>query len=178
MNARAFLDMASGFVSSNRKQALFMALACAFFFVTFFSLNAFESKLSKKKAGLERFERMRAEYAAGLAETDRLGKRLDAPGSPASALDALQSIAAGTAIKKNISQMKPYDAGQIPGFRQSGVELTIEGADIGQVVNFLQDIENSPQVILMDEFSMRPSFEDRNRLEIRARVRLVARDRM
>lgn len=159
----------------NRKAAIFFAACALFMLFSAVLLGGAEAKLSRKRLSFASFEAMRAEYAKGVRETGAFRERLLA-GSSASALDQVQSAAAEAGLRKNIGQLKPFEPASAKGFRQSGAEVTIEGALIAQAVTFLYNLENGGGALLIDEFQMKSSFEDPDRLEVRARVRLLSRE--
>ncbi len=172
---RMRIDSAIAFVASNRRAVLIAAALCLFFFSSLYAVQSAESRLSKKRAALDAFNRMKAEYVSGLSGIGGLRDRLGATGKTGSAFEAVQAVATETALRGNISQLKPYDPRPMAGYRQSGVEIVMEGVDIGQAVNFLQGLEESGQLLLTEEFSMNASFESPDRLDVKARVRLVSR---
>lgn len=169
------LENALSVISENRKTAFFFAACGLFFIASVILLGGAEARLAKKRAALASFEAMRIEYAKGLSETGAFRDKLEATG-PTSALDAVQAAAIDSGIRKNISQLKPFEPTQVKGYRQSGAELKAEGVDIGQVVQFLYRLENGSRALLTDEFQMKSSFEDPDKLEVRARIRLVSRE--
>lgn len=169
-------ESALGAISANRRAAVYFAVIGALFISSVIFLGSFEARLAKKKAALASFEAMRVEYAKGLTEVGTFKDRLEATGGPSSALDAVQAAAVDSGIRKKISQLKPFEATPIKGYRQSGVELKVEGVDIGQAVMFFYRLENGPRALLTDEFQMKSSFEDPDKLEVRARIRLVSRE--
>ena len=169
-------DGAIAVISSNRKLAVYFG-ACALFFIAsaaFLANN--EASLAKKKAALASFESMRDEYAKALSEAGPLKEKLEAKGPSSSAMDAVQAAASSAGISKKIGSLKPFEPVAIKGYRQSGVELKLEGVDIGHAVYFLYRLENAPGAIVIDEFQMKSSFENPDALEVRATVRSVARE--
>ncbi len=173
---REILNRVLALISANRVLSVFFG-ACALFFIAsaLFLVNG-EASLAKKKAALASFEAMRAEYAGALAVAGPLREKLEAKGGPASAMDSVQAAAASAGISKKIGQLKPFEPVAIKGWRQSGVELSLEGVDIGQAVYFLYRLENSPGAVVVDEFQMKSSFEDPDALEVAARIRAVAKE--
>lgn len=172
----SLLEGAMNAVSANRKAAVFFAVIGALFITSLIFLWAAEARLAKKRAALASFVAMRAEYASGLSEAGAFRDRLEEAIGPASALDAVQAAAVDSGIRKNISQLKPFEPQPVKGYRQSGAEMKAEGADIGQVVSFLYRLENGSRALVTDEFQMKSSFEDPDKLEVRARIRLVSRE--
>lgn len=173
--AMRLLESALSVISENRKTAVFFAVVVVFFFTSLIFLGGAQGRLAKKKAALASFEAMRIEYAKGLSETGAFKGKLEASGA-SSALDAVQAAAIDSGIRKNISQLKPFEPAPVKGYRQSGAELKAEGVDIGQVVMFFHRLENGSRALLTDEFQMKSSFEDPDKLEVRARIRLVSRE--
>lgn len=173
--AMRLFESALSAISENRKTAVFFAVVVVFFFSSLILLGGAQGRLAKKRAALASFEAMRTEYAKGLSEAGAFRDRLEASGV-SSALDAVQAAASDSGIRKNISQLKPFEPAPVKGYRQSGAELKAEGVDIGQVVQFLYRLENGSRALLTDEFQMKSSFEDPDKLEVRARIRLVSRE--
>lgn len=169
------LKVLSALASVNRKAALFIAAVGLFFLSSVLFLGAAESKLAKKKAALSSFESMKAEYERSLSDVGVFREKL-ASGMPASALEAVQAAAEQAGIKKKIGQLKPFEVGPARGFRQSGAEVRLEGVDIGQLVTFLYGLEKGKFALITDELRMKASFENPDALEVRARIRLIARE--
>lgn len=162
-------------ISRNRKAALFLGAVVLFFVSSALVLANAESRLARKKAAFSSFESMIAEYEKSLAEAGSLRDKLESAGAQ-SAFDAVQAVAAEAGVKKKISQLKPFEVNPVRGYKQSGAEAALEGLDIGQAVSFLYGLEKARAALLVDELKMKSSFEDPDKFELRARVRLVSRE--
>lgn len=160
-------------ISRNRKTALFVSAAMLFFISSLVFLSRAESALARKKAVASSFASMLSEYEKGLSVTGRLREKLENPQAGPSGIDAVQAAADQAGINKKVKQLKPFEAASVRGYRQSGAEVALEGADIGQVVSFLYRLENGQGALLLDEFVMKSEFENPDSLEARARVRLI-----
>lgn len=163
-------------VSQNRKTALFLGAVVLFFISSTLFLSSAESRLARKKAAFSSFQSMTTEYERGLVEAGSLREKLESAGAAPSAFDALQAVAAEAGVKKHIGQLKPFEAAPVRGYRQSGAEAALEGLDIGQAVSFLYGLEKAKAALIIDELKMKSSFEDPDKLELRARVRLVSKE--
>jgi len=168
-------DGAVAAVSANRRIAAFVA-ACAVFFIASAAFVASgERELAKKRAALSSFEAMRERYLDSISSGGPLREKLSAADA-GSAMDAVQSAASSSAIEKKIRQLKPFEPAAMKGWAQTGAQVRLEGVDIGRVVQFLYRLENSPGALVVDEFTMKASFEDPDMLEVTATVRAVAKE--
>lgn len=162
---------------AKRRAAAAVVGACALFFIaSLVLLSRAGTGLERKRAALASFESMAAEYSKAVAAAGPARERLLADGKLSSALDLVQAAAEAAGVKGRIASLKPFEAAPARGFRQSGAEVVLEGVDIGQVVSFFRALERAGGAVVADEMKMKSSFEDPDRMELRARVRLVAKE--
>lgn len=173
--ARETYDWAVEAVSVNRRLAVFVAACAVFFIASAAFVVSGERELAKKRAALASFEAMRARYIDSISSAGPLREKLSFA-EAASAMDAVQSAASSSGIEKKIRQLKPFEPAALKGWAQSGAEVRFESVDIGRVVQFLHRLENAPGALVVDEFTMKASFEDPDLLEVTATVRAVAKE--
>lgn len=173
---REIFDRAVASCSANRRLAVFVAV-CALFFIAsaVFVVNG-EKELARKKAALSSFEAMRERYLDSISLAGPLREKLASGAAGETAMDAVQSAASESGMGKKIRNLKPFEPAAMKGWKQSGAEVRLEGVDIGRVVQFLHRLENSPGALVVDDFSMKASFEDPDQLEVTATVRALAKE--
>lgn len=173
--ARDTYDAIAAAVSSNRRLAVFAAACAVFFIASAAFVVSGERELAKKRAAFASFEAMKKRYLDSISSAGPLREKLSFA-EAASAMDAVQSAASSSGIEKKIRQLKPFEPVAVKGWAQSGAQVRLESINIGRVVQFLHRLENSPGALVVDEFTMKASFEDPDLLEVTATVRAVVKE--
>lgn len=126
-----------------------------------------------RKADMERFAALKAEYLAEKAGIDALSRRASAPDS--SVVSVVETLAQGIGIRERIVSLKPLGESASAGYVQREAEVRIERVDLNQLVNFLFQAENGRYLIAIREFSMKSRFEDPDLLDAVVRLAHVVK---
>lgn len=111
-----------------------------------------------RKADMERFAVLMAEYTGEKARIDGLSRKASAP--DASVVSVVEALAQGIGIRGRIVSLKPLGESAAAGYIQREAEVRIERVDLNQLVNFLFQAENGRYLLAIKEFSMKSRFED------------------
>lgn len=71
--------------------------------------------------------------------------------------------------------IKPLDKKKVLEYLEENAELEIDGADLNHIVNLLYKIESSPIPIKIKSTSIRTSFEDPDKFNIKIMLALITR---
>lgn len=77
----------------------------------------------------------------------------------------LEELATKSGLKSNILYMKPSVTTQGGFYRESSVELKVEGVTLKQLTQYLYEIENSPQLLKIRKLHIKPRARGKNLLE-------------
>jgi general secretion pathway protein M len=77
----------------------------------------------------------------------------------------LEELATQSGLKSNILYMKPSVSTQSGFYRESSVELKVDGVTLKQLTQYLYQIESSPQLLKIRKLHIKPRSRSQNLLE-------------
>jgi general secretion pathway protein M len=110
------------------------------------AMEKLDRRITKKTEELEEVLALQKEYFR-LREKTTLLEGMVRSTSSFSLLSFLETLAAKNGIKKQIAYMKPLTTPANERYRESSVEMKLEGLTLKQLVDYLYQIERSPQPI-------------------------------
>ena len=96
-------------------------------------------------------------------------------GEGLSTIAVVEEIGALVGVKEKITTLKPLPETSEMGFTISGVELSIEGMNLNQMVNLLYLIENHKTLLVVKEFTLKSRFEDPDLLDVSLKLTRLAK---
>ena len=82
----------------------------------------------------------------------------------------LEELAGQTGIRSKIVYMKPTVSTPNEVYNEESVEVKMDGVTLEQLVQYLHQIENSPQLLKIKRLEMKPHFDNRQILSATFRV--------
>jgi general secretion pathway protein M len=82
----------------------------------------------------------------------------------------LEELAGQTGIRNNILYMKPTVSTPSEVYNEESVEIKMEGVTLAQLVRYLHQVENSPQLLKIKRLETKPRFDNRQLLTATFRV--------
>jgi general secretion pathway protein M len=82
----------------------------------------------------------------------------------------LEELAGQTGIRNNILYMKPTVSTPSEVYNEESVEIKMEGVTLEQLVRYLHQVENSPQLLKIKRLETKPRFDNRQLLTATFRV--------
>jgi general secretion pathway protein M len=82
----------------------------------------------------------------------------------------LEEFAGQTGIRNKILYMKPTVSTPSEVYNEESVEVKMEGVTLEQLVRYLHQIENSPQLLKIKKLEIKPRFDSRQILTATFRV--------
>jgi general secretion pathway protein M len=82
----------------------------------------------------------------------------------------LEEFAGQTGIRNKILYMKPTVSTPSEVYNEESVEVKMEGVTLEQLVRYLHQIENSPQLLKIKRLEIKPRFDNRQILTATFRV--------
>jgi general secretion pathway protein M len=113
---------------------------------------------------------LRATYLAQKRLMEEVNQSLAQRGQDFAIFSFLEELANKTGIKNNIMYMKP--ALTTPGelFRESSVEMRLEGIALQQLTRYLYDIEQAPQLLRVRRMHIKPRAANPDQLDVTFQV--------
>ena len=82
----------------------------------------------------------------------------------------LEELAGQTGIRNKILHMKPTVSTPSEVYNEESVEVKMEGVTLEQLVRYLHQVENSPQLLKIKRLEIKPRFDNRQILTATFRV--------
>jgi general secretion pathway protein M len=87
-----------------------------------------------------------------------------------SILSYLESLAKRQQVQDRIVQMKPKTGESTRYYRENAVEIRMEKIRLPDLVRYLHQVENSPELLRVKQIQIRPRFDDADLLDVRFQV--------
>lgn len=107
-----------------------------------------------KEAGVREIAKLAAEYQVVRAESSSLEQLLAERSPKFTLFSFLEREAGATGVKDYIKYMKPSVSGEKGRFQESLVEMKLEGIALKQLVDYLDRIESSDNVVSIKRISV------------------------
>jgi general secretion pathway protein M len=119
-------------------------------------LRMLDRLVAIKERDLHQMKTLRETYLAQKRLMEEVNRSLAQRGQDFAIFSFLEDLANKTGIKNNIMYMKP--AITTPGelFRESSVEMRLEGIALQQLTRYLYDIERAPQLLRVRRMHIKP----------------------
>jgi type II secretory pathway component PulM len=134
-------------------------------------LDRLARQASRRERAMSELTALARDYETVVA---RIGQ-LEAKARPATGafplLPFLEETASQGGIRERIASMQPVTApAQEGGFRESSVELRLDGVTMPQLLGFLAQLDRAPVGLQIKRFQLKPRFDAPYLLEARLRV--------
>ena len=133
-------------------------------------LRMLDRLVAVKERDLHEMKTLRETYLAQKSLMEEVNRRLAQRGQDFAIFSFLEELANKTGIKNNIMYMKP--ALTTPGelFRESSVEMRLEGIALQQLTRYLYDIERAPQLLRVRRMHIKPRPANPDQLDVTFQV--------
>jgi len=133
-------------------------------------LRTLDRLVAIKERDLHQMKTLRETYLAQKRLMEEVNRSLAQRGQDFAIFSFLEELANKTGIKNNIKSMNP--ALSTPGelFRESSVEMRLEGIALQQLTRYLFDIERAPQLLRVRRMHIKPRPADPDMLDVTFQV--------
>ena len=133
-------------------------------------LRMLDRLVATKERDLHEMKSLRETYLAQKGLMEEVNRSLSQRGQDFAIFSFLEDLANKTGIKNNIMYMKP--ALTTPGelFRESSVEMRLEGIALPQLTRYLYDIERAPQLLRVRRMHIKPRPANPDQLDVTFQV--------
>lgn len=161
-------------VSARDKMAL--AVAVVFVAVTTLWLGVYEPAVEKRSAMRKKIvtKTTEVEEARALARTisglrgdmARFDTRLAGRPTGFSVITEMETLAQSSGARENIVSMTPQRPAELGGYKESGVELTMEKTTLPKLLRLLQAMRDSHGLIRVKRLTVKPQYKDPSLLDV------------
>jgi general secretion pathway protein M len=133
-------------------------------------LRTLDRLVATKERDLHEMKTLRETYLAQKRLMEEVNQSLAQRGQDFAIFSFLEELANKAGIKNNIMYMKP--ALTTPGelFRESSVEMRLEGIVLPQLTRYLYDIERAPQLLRVRRMHIKPRTANPDQLDVTFQV--------
>jgi general secretion pathway protein M len=129
----------------------------------------FDRQIVTARRQLAELRAMQQEYQRQKAVVDSINSQLKRQQNFA-IFSRLEEFAGQTGIRNKILYMKPTVSTPSEVYNEESVEVKMEGVTLEQLVRYLHQIENSPQLLKIKRLEIKPRFDNRQILTATFRV--------
>jgi general secretion pathway protein M len=104
--------------------------------------------------------KLKREYLGLKEQIGRVEARLTGDKGSFSLLSYLESLAGKLGLRNNIANMRPQPPSEVEGYREVGVEVTLQKVTLEQAVRILSSIESADHLIRIKQLRMKTKFAD------------------
>jgi len=133
-------------------------------------LRVLDRLVATKEGDLHEMKSMRDTYLAQKRLMEQVNQSLAQRDKDFAIFSFLEELANKTGIKNNIMYMKPALATPGELFRESSVEMRLEGIALPQLTRYLYDIEQAPQLLRVRRMHVKPRAADPDQLDVTFQV--------
>ena len=101
---------------------------------------------------------------------DRINTQLKQQQKNFAIFSRLEEVARQTGVQNKIQSMKPTISPPNEAYREESVEIKMEGVTLEQLIPYLHQVENSPQVLKIKRLDIKPRTDNRQILTVTFRV--------
>jgi general secretion pathway protein M len=133
-------------------------------------LHTLDRLVAVKERELYQMKTLQGTYVAQKRLMEDVSRTLSQRGPDFAIFSFLEDLASKTGIKDNIKSMTP--ALTTPGeqFRESSVEMRLEGIALQQLTRYLYDIEQAPQLLRVRRMHIKPRPANPDLLDVTVQV--------
>lgn len=128
-----------------------------------------DRQISTARRQLTELRTMQQEYQRQKSVVDSINSQLKKQQNFA-IFSRLEELAGQTGIRNKILHMKPTVSTPSEVYNEESVEIKMEGVTLEQLVRYLHQVENSPQLLKIKRLEMKPRFDNRQILTATFRV--------
>lgn len=129
-------------------------------------LEQWTHRINVKEKELQEIVKLSEQYLKLKQEMEKGKKDFLQEGKDFPIFSFLEDLSAKTGVKSNIIYMKPSTTSLSELYKESSVEIKLEGVTLKQITDYLYRIENSDKVLKIKKVNIRPKSQNRQLLDI------------
>jgi len=154
------------------------ALALAVFFVAATALwigvyepavekrSAMMKKIAVKTAEVEESRALARSISALRGDMARFDSRLAGRPPGFSVITEMETLAQSSGARENVVSMTPQRPAELGGYKESGVELTMEKTTLPKLLRMLQAMRDSHGMLRVKRLTVKPQYKDPSLLDV------------
>lgn len=133
-------------------------------------LSELDARIARRQVELGQLAALRAQYAQLKAQVDQVEARIAEARGTFSILSFLEGQAVRLGIRDRIASMRPQTTPLFDRYRETAVEVRLERVSLNQLVNYLYQLEATPQRLVIKRLNIRTRFDNPAQLDVTFQV--------
>ena len=129
-----------------------------------------DRRLASAGRQLAELRTLRDDYRRQQRVIDRVDRRLRRQRRNFAIFSYLEQVAARTGVQDKIQSVNTLASPPNTEYREESVEVRMEGVTLGQLVDYLHRVENSPRILRIRRLQVGPTRDNRQLLSVRLRI--------
>jgi general secretion pathway protein M len=129
-----------------------------------------DRQIANAQRQLKELSTLRQDYLRQRSVVDRINTQLKQQQKNFSIFSRLEEVARQTGVQNKIQSMKPTVSPPNDAYREESVEIKMEGVTLEQLIPYLYQVENSPQLLKIKRLDIKPRNDNRQILSVTFRV--------
>jgi|CXWL01.1.fsa_nt_gi general secretion pathway protein M len=130
----------------------------------------YERQSVKKQRDLEEIRTLGVEYDRLRTQLTQLEAHLPSTNRRFSLLTFIEEAATGARLRDRVTGMQPQAPTTREAYRESAVDVTLDAAQLPQLLEFFVRIEQSPYSLRIPRWQIRPKYDQPNKLDVSLRL--------
>ena len=133
-------------------------------------VHTLDRLVAQKEREVIEMRTLRDTFLAQKGLMEEVNRSLQQRGQEFAFFSFLEDLANKSGVKTNIMYMKPALATSSELYRESSVEMRLEGIALQQLIRYLYDIERAPQLLRVRRMHVKPRAADPDMLDVTFQV--------
>jgi general secretion pathway protein M len=133
-------------------------------------LRLLDRLVAQKEREVHEMKTLRDTYLTQKSLMEEVNRSLNQRGQEFAIFSFLEDLANKVGVKNNIMYMKPALATVGELYRESSVEMRLEGIGVQQLIRYLYDIERAPQLLRVRRMHIKPRAANPDLLDVTFQV--------
>jgi general secretion pathway protein M len=133
-------------------------------------LRLLDRLVAQKEREVHEMKALRGTYLMQKSLMEEVNRNLNQRGPEFAIFSFLEDLANKSGVKTNIMYMKPALSTVGELYRESSVEMRLEGITLQQLIRYLYDIERAPQVLRVRRMHIKPRAANPDLLDVTFQV--------
>jgi hypothetical protein len=136
-----------------------------------------DRQIARKQRAVGELVQLGAECAAARARLTQIEQRIEDGKGKFSLLPYLEEAAAGAQVRDRIVSMQPQPTQPAQGYKETAVELRLDGVQFPPLLALLVSLESSPYLVQVKRLQVKPRFDAVHLLEATLLVSTYEKER-
>ncbi|MDE3225503.1 MAG: type II secretion system protein M [Nitrospirota bacterium] len=128
-------------------------------------LDVLDRQIARQRRAMGELALVGAQYGAARARLAQIEQRIEAGKGTLSLLPYLEEAAASAHVRDRIVSMQSHPLPSAQGYKETAVELRLDGVLYSQLLALLVTLEDSPYLLHVTRLQIKPRFEAAHLLE-------------